>query len=113
MGYTITLVFVIGFTFFMPQKLLAFHRHNHTHCVFSALAEAQELCNERGARLTPLRRQVLELIWQSHIPLGAYALMDQLAELTTRRVARSEEHTSELQSRGHLVCRLLPEKKIL
>src|SRR5690625_4067584 len=24
---------------------------------------------------------------------------------------RSEEHTSELQSRGHLVCRLLPEKK--
>src|SRR5690625_6635517 len=26
-------------------------------------------------------------------------------------VARSEEHTSELQSRGHLVCRLLLEKK--
>src|SRR5690625_4697772 len=24
---------------------------------------------------------------------------------------RSEEHTSELQSRGHVVCRLLPEKK--
>src|SRR5207253_6861573 len=27
------------------------------------------------------------------------------------RVGRSEEHTSELQSRGHLVCRLLLEKK--
>src|SRR5437660_4952511 len=27
------------------------------------------------------------------------------------RPARSEEHTSELQSRGHLVCRLLLEKK--
>src|SRR5437870_10010518 len=26
---------------------------------------------------------------------------------------RSEEHTSELQSRGHLVCRLLLEKKNL
>src|SRR5690625_676209 len=26
---------------------------------------------------------------------------------------RSEEHTSELQSRGHLVCRLLLEKKII
>src|SRR5439155_24710249 len=26
-------------------------------------------------------------------------------------VMRSEEHTSELQSRGHLVCRLLLEKK--
>src|SRR5437870_9177593 len=27
------------------------------------------------------------------------------------RCGRSEEHTSELQSRGHLVCRLLLEKK--
>src|SRR5439155_14843556 len=29
----------------------------------------------------------------------------------TARYNRSEEHTSELQSRGQLVCRLLPEKK--
>src|SRR3989442_7720607 len=28
-----------------------------------------------------------------------------------RRRARSEEHTSELQSRPHLVCRLLPSNK--
>src|SRR5437870_6970240 len=28
-----------------------------------------------------------------------------------RALTRSEEHTSELQSRGHLVCRLLLEKK--
>src|SRR5690625_6996959 len=27
------------------------------------------------------------------------------------KLLRSEEHTSELQSRGHLVCRLLLEKK--
>src|SRR5690625_6601211 len=32
-------------------------------------------------------------------------ILDKMAEL------RSEEHTSELQSRGHLVCRLLLEKK--
>src|SRR5690625_6306329 len=32
--------------------------------------------------------------------------LDELAE----RILRSEEHTSELQSRGHLVCRLLLEK---
>src|SRR2546429_7154948 len=30
---------------------------------------------------------------------------------TSRNSARSEEHTSELQSRLHLVCRLLLEKK--
>src|SRR5690625_6715118 len=31
--------------------------------------------------------------------------------LGTFNLLRSEEHTSELQSRGHLVCRLLLEKK--
>src|SRR5690625_5728438 len=30
---------------------------------------------------------------------------------STPSPSRSEEHTSELQSRGHLVCRLLLEKK--
>src|SRR5690625_5695069 len=30
---------------------------------------------------------------------------------TLAKILRSEEHTSELQSRGHLVCRLLPEEK--
>src|SRR5437870_13037866 len=39
----------------------------------------------------------------------------ELVAETFRRFAedkvRSEEHTSELQSRGHLVCRLLLEKK--
>src|SRR5690625_5780777 len=32
-------------------------------------------------------------------------------DLSNMRSLRSEEHTSELQSRGHLVCRLLLEKK--
>src|SRR5689334_24564995 len=32
-------------------------------------------------------------------------------DLVTTAVARSEEHTSELQSQFHLVCRLLLEKK--
>src|SRR5207253_6690552 len=33
------------------------------------------------------------------------------ARRAARALCRSEEHTSELQSRGHLVCRLLLEKK--
>src|SRR5207253_7998384 len=33
------------------------------------------------------------------------------SEPCTSALTRSEEHTSELQSRGHLVCRLLLEKK--
>src|SRR5690625_7064364 len=35
--------------------------------------------------------------------------LDRLAQ--SAKEGRSEEHTSELQSRGHLVCRLLLEKK--
>src|SRR5690554_7032202 len=34
---------------------------------------------------------------------------DELCAAVLRRVERSEEHTSELQSRPHLVCRLLLE----
>src|SRR5437660_3342423 len=34
-----------------------------------------------------------------------------LRPVSAKRRHRSEEHTSELQSRGHLVCRLLLEKK--
>lgn len=61
--------------------------HNHNHCISDALMSAQKICAERGARLTSLRAQVLELIWQSHKPLGAYTLMDMLAQASTRRVA--------------------------
>src|SRR5690625_5820520 len=35
----------------------------------------------------------------------------QVVQAQTLEGGRSEEHTSELQSRGHLVCRLLLEKK--
>src|SRR5436305_6962103 len=34
-----------------------------------------------------------------------------ISRLFDSRMGRSEEHTSELQSRPHLVCRLLLEKK--
>src|SRR5437870_13880114 len=43
-------------------------------------------------------------------PASAIDAPQPAAERLQRRV-RSEEHTSELQSRGHLVCRLLLEKK--
>src|SRR5690625_6444594 len=34
-----------------------------------------------------------------------------ICNIISPTIPRSEEHTSELQSRGHLVCRLLLEKK--
>ena len=50
-------------------------RHDHGACVRAAVAAARARC---GARLTPLRRRVLELIWASHRPIGAYALLETL-----------------------------------
>jgi len=66
---------------------LACSQHDHGHCIADALEAAQELCRKRGVRLTELRAQVLEFIWQSHKPLGAYSLMEMLAQASTRRVA--------------------------
>src|SRR2546422_6772656 len=43
------------------------------------------------------------------VNLGRMGITPEIAELLPRD--RSEEHTSELQSRLHLVCRLLLEKK--
>src|SRR2546422_7588877 len=45
-----------------------------------------------------------------HSVLGRGGLVDRQQEQRDA-VVRSEEHTSELQSRLHLVCRLLLEKK--
>src|SRR2546422_413305 len=51
--------------------------------------------------------------WHANEGHAAFMLVERVRELVTRGTsfARSEEHTSELQSRLHLVCRLLLEKK--
>ncbi|CAO3446449.1 Fur family transcriptional regulator [Azospirillum largimobile] len=54
--------------------------HDHTHCIADALTRADALCAERGARLTALRRRVLELVWSSHRPRGAYAILEDLSQ---------------------------------
>src|SRR3989442_3006764 len=43
--------------------------------------------------------------------IWARVLRDKYKVKDSRSLLRSEEHTSELQSRPHLVCRLLLEKK--
>lgn len=57
---------------------LAFREHDHGRCVREALSVAERICRERGLRFTPLRRRVLELVWGSHGPIGAYEVLDRL-----------------------------------
>ena len=52
--------------------------HDHQHCVAEAIATAVQICRERGLRFTEQRRRVLQLVWNSHKPVGAYDILDSL-----------------------------------
>lgn len=54
--------------------------HDHGKCVAEALASAEAVCEVQGAHLTPQRRRVLALIWRSHVPVGAYEILDAMRE---------------------------------
>src|SRR5262245_65030250 len=54
---------------------------------------------------------VLRRHWLAAVLLAAGLALRVLAQFAYRPALRSEEHTSELQSLRHLVCRLLLEKK--
>lgn len=65
----------------------ALHPHNHRLCIDEALSRAETVCAGRGAKMTPLRRRVLELVWDSHAPIGAYAIMELLRAVDDRSAA--------------------------
>src|SRR3712207_7229433 len=63
-----------------------------------------------GTALPPAELAELEFAWRAVRAVRSNAIL--LARnRATVGVGRSEEHTSELQSRQYLVCRLLLEKK--
>ncbi|MDI9243933.1 Fur family transcriptional regulator [Marinobacter sp. CHS3-4] len=63
----------------MSANALPYRHHNHDACIADALADAKAICQRQNARLTAVRERVLELIWQSHRPLGAYDILGMLA----------------------------------
>ncbi len=54
-------------------------KHNHNHCIETALQEARRLCEDRGLRFTELRERILRMVWQGHKAVKAYDLLDQLS----------------------------------
>lgn len=63
----------------MSARALPYRPHDHEACVSQAMADARAICQQKSARLTPTRERVLEIIWQSHKPLGAYDVLAELA----------------------------------
>ena len=56
------------------------------HAPAERVALAVSLCGARGAQLTKLRRQILELLWESGRPTGAYDLIEALKLKDSRPV---------------------------
>jgi Fur family zinc uptake transcriptional regulator len=54
-------------------------QHDHGLCIGEALSAAEQVCRERKLALTPVRRRVLEIVWNSHEPVGAYEVLAKLA----------------------------------
>jgi Fur family zinc uptake transcriptional regulator len=71
----------------MSQPIFHAPDHDHERCTADALKHAETLCAERSQRLTPIRRQVLEVLLASHNPLGAYEIMDRVAAASGARPA--------------------------
>ena len=58
--------------------------HDHGRCTADAMAHAEEVCERRTQKFTPIRRQVLQALLSSHRPLGAYEVIDELAKSMPR-----------------------------
>src|SRR5690625_5458295 len=69
---------------------------------------SEELCREMARISSQFKYRVADDVVSEAYRRGK---MFQIIAYEKKYKARSEEHTSELQSRGHLVCRLLLEKK--
>src|SRR6185437_7641314 len=48
-------------------------------CMAATLQSAEALAGARGEKLTKLRRRVLEIVLESHTPMGAYDVLATLA----------------------------------
>src|SRR5690625_5391870 len=72
-----------------------------------ALSRVVGLFSQRGYNIESLTVAPTEDETLSRLTLTTLGDEHKIEQITKR----SEEHTSELQSRGHLVCRLLLEKK--
>jgi Fur family transcriptional regulator, zinc uptake regulator len=58
----------------------AFAPHDHGDCQTNVLTRADALARSSSVRMTPVRRRVLEILLSQHRALGAYEVLEQLAQ---------------------------------
>lgn len=80
--------------------------HDHDDCISAALRTAEQVCHEKGLRFTGIRRLVLELVWASHRPIGAYEILDRLNRQGKKAVPPTVYRALEFLMEAELVHRL-------
>jgi Fur family transcriptional regulator, zinc uptake regulator len=71
----------------MLQSCFPEANHNHESCKHSILETAEKRCRENGVRFTQQRRQVLEILAESHQAMGAYEILDRFKPKSKGRTA--------------------------
>jgi Fur family zinc uptake transcriptional regulator len=61
--------------------------HGHEATGSAWAAEVESACASKGLQLTALRRRVLAILSRSAAPLGAYAIIDEMARLEGKPIA--------------------------
>ena len=62
----------------MPHDHAAFAPHDHAACAAGAMAMAEDSLAQAGQKLTPVRRQTLQILLESPRALGAYEVLERL-----------------------------------
>ncbi len=92
------------------------------HAPAERVALAVSLCSARGTQLTELRRKILELLWESGRPTGAYELIEALKREEARPISpptvyralgflTSQGLVSKIESRNAYVACTHPERQ--
>ncbi len=64
----------------MTHQACTLEPHDHTHCASNVLSHADHLIAEQGLRMTPVRRAALEILLSRQKAMGAYEVLEKLAE---------------------------------
>jgi len=81
-------------------------RPSASSAITQRLQTAQDLCQQRGTRLTPIRRKVLEILLRQDRSLKAYELLDQMRQTHSNATPPTVYRALDFLRRQGLIHRL-------
>ena len=81
-------------------------KHDHEQCQTDAMQTAVNECKQQGLKLTKIRRQVLEIIWSQHHPIGAYDVLQKLQQAGHKPAPPTAYRALDFLVQAHLIHRI-------